>query len=361
MMKRFETFILFVCCILVFGIHAHAGQRVLKLTIDQEGHIREGKLPEKRKFSKPSYIEVKIQASKKLVDLSKVCNRCKNNFEFVASSRDGKIEAKCSCCKNVIATYFFVVKMTEEARKISSFKTKSNYLFREGGTFEKILTPRTDYDRKVLIYTMELGRISSKYTLNILMYDNKGDKLTQSGSSSYKIFNETFYTYFRDYFGVHAGIFFPFKKSDSYGLAHSKTAPVQGVPGPYPKVTHGTVFQPKALVFLSISPGVESERIIFGNQFWKRLHLNIGTEISESVLKKIYLGLGFEIKHFSINLFVSHGKEDILDPDYEVDEEIVNPAITAVPLSKEPQWRLGMGLSFPLDLATSILGKLIGL
>lgn len=79
------------------------------------------------------------------------------------------------------------------------------------------------------------------------------------------------------------------------------------------------------------------------------------------MLKKISFGLGFEIKHFSANLFVSCGKEDILDPDYEVDDEIVNPVITAAPLRKELQWWWGMRLSFPLDLTTSILGKLIGL
>lgn len=233
-------------------------------------------MPEKRKFSKTSYIEVKIQASKKVVDLSNICKCSKDDFEFVASStRDGKIEVKSRCCKKVIATYFFVAKQTEEVGKISSFKTKSNYLFKEAGTREKILTPRTDYDRKVLIYTLELGRISRNYTLNILMYNAKDHKFKQSGPNSFKIFKETFYTYFRDYFGVHAGIFFPFQKKDSYGLAHSNIDPVEGVPWAYFKITHDTVFQPKALMFLSISPGVESKRNIFGNQFWKRVHFNV--------------------------------------------------------------------------------------
>ena len=361
MRRRIEIFMLLVLCILVFGIHVHAGKKVYKITIDQNGNIREGNLPEKRKFSKVSYIEVKILPSKKLVDLSCVCKSCKSDFELVASPREGKIEAKCTHCKKAFETYFFVVKQSEELRKVSSFKTKSIYVFQEGGKRETVLSPRTDYDEKALIYTLKLDGISRQYTLNILMYKKEEDKLKQSGSKSYKIFNETFYTYFRDYFGVHAGVFFPLKKYDSYGLAYSNIAPEVGVPGPYPTITHDMVFKPKALVFLSFSPGVESERNIFGNQFWKRFHLNLGTELSESVLKKFYFGLGFEIKHFSINVFVSHGKEDTIGPGYEVGDEIKNPAITTAPIKEELQWRWGLGLSFPLDLATSILGRLIGL
>lgn len=268
-------------------------------------------------------------------------------------SKGDIIQLKISVPQN--ENFYFVADMNREDRKVKSIPIYTD------GQFERnfLKSGAAETGNQIVPFEFQFKEAGSKYTLTITRYNKKpdGDEKVQC----LVIFKKVFHTYHRYIFGIKAGIFFPFSeyKTDVYSLKYQNTAAAEEQ---LPSIVHSQNKDAKLILFLSIyPPGFEPGRRITPDNFFRRFHLNIGTEVSKSVLKKMYLGVGYELKTVSINIFYSRGKEDVLADGYAPGTVIVNPKITSVPVSSKSISRWGIAVSLPIDIATNLLGKIIGI
>ncbi|MBN2346447.1 MAG: hypothetical protein JXO51_08635 [Candidatus Aminicenantes bacterium] len=208
-------------------------------------------------------------------------------------------------------------------------------------------------------YRAVLGEPGQKYTLTIKRYASFEARSTE-GAQGITVCRREYLVQFKYYLGLNAGLFFPTEKSGySYGLAIKDPS----VPADQarPTLTEEVSYQVKVIVFTSLFPfGFNPARKALDEH---RLHLNVGTEISKSILERIYLGVGYDLTYMSVNLFWSSGKRDALLEAYipYINREIPNAAIGSVPLRKVHQAVVGISLSLPFNFAASLIGNLLGL
>jgi hypothetical protein len=363
MERKVQMFcIIFLCYLFVF-IFRISGEET-KIVINQEGDILcvgdilRGTFDKEKMYKKNDVvmIVIKLEVVGKLKELLKEYGLEEDDVKFVADDENGTIKVQEKEGGEIIMTYFFVLTQVDEDRKIDPIKLKTAAIKLEILGLKLMLKVKEKIEE--LKFPVKLLKSGKQYTSSIVRYDSKDDKLKQTSSNSYKIFKETFRTYHRYYIGLNAGLFFPFSKTDTYGLqfTNSEVKEEQN-----PTVVQSSTKNVKAIIFLSFYPGIEPERKIEFKHFYQRFHFNVGTEVSNTILKRLYLGLGFEFSNFSLNIFYSTGKEDKHDPDYPPGTVIKNPKITTVPLIKESISRWGIVISVPIDVATGPLGKLIGI
>ncbi len=92
----------------------------------------------------------------------------------------------------------------------------------------------------------------------------------------------------------------------------------------------------------------------------RAFQINLGTEISSSILKSIYVGIGYDLRVVSLNLFAGFFRTDQLAPGYFVGQDIVNQKTDGVPLVGKSDYWIGVCLGLPINLA-GIFGKILGL
>lgn len=345
------------------------------IIMDQDGNWDECKFG---KFTKGYVLKVLINIDKNLVlrDILKEENKVREkkklppltveeiNLEKYIKKDDKTNQAIHICLTkdnntagDKVISYYFTAEITEQDRSISPVPTFKGGDFKiEKGVHllalpEKKEKPGPPFGKKE--FKFHFAEAGKKYTVSIKRYSTLDDKLKQT--NAYKIFTMDFFTYHRFKLGLHTGVFFPFSRFKSFSLNYNNTS-VENDQKAF--VDEGTYWEPKVIFFVSYYfAGFEPESKRIGGRFC----LNIGTELSSAIFKKLYFGFGYSFNYFSVSLFCSYGKKDKLAKDYPVGTVIENPNITAVPLEKEEDLRAGLVLSFPMDIATGLLGKLLGI
>jgi hypothetical protein len=359
---------------LLIGFNIY-GENPKQVEMNQDGNMK--KQIDFEKFTKGDELKVIINIEKELVlrdikELNKVRKKAKlpeyptDLNEYIRKS-DEKNQAVHICWINSphepmkkVISYYFVAKNTVQdrtIRPISIFK---------GGDFkiEKVVRlSDLSKDKKqpgppfgMIEFKFNFAEAGKKYTASIKRYSTIDDKLKQT--NAYKIFTMEFLTYHRFKLGLHAGVFFPFSRFNTFSLNYKNTSVEEDQKA---FVDEGTYWEPKVIFFVSLYPGFEPERKPFSKKSGGRFSFNIGSELSSAIFKKIYLGIGYSFNYFSVSIFCSYGKEEILAEGYQDKTVIENPKITAVPLVKKAKPRVGLVISFPIDIATGLLGKLFGI
>jgi hypothetical protein len=207
-------------------------------------------------------------------------------------------------------------------------------------------------------YLFSLDEAGKKYTIKITKYNSFEEKL-KGKEGGIPILQKEFLTNHRYCVGLDVGWFFPFKDiGKSYSLFYKN--PSDDSTTPKRTLEEKTYYQTKAIVFVSIFPlGFEPEGPICSP---RRLHLNIGTELSKSILDKLYFGVGYDFNFCSMNLFLGMGHEDSLPDEYLnwIGKEIPNNNIGSLPFVKKYKKSWGFAISIPFNFATTI-GKIFGL
>ena len=195
-----------------------------------------------------------------------------------------------------------------------------------------------------------LEKAGQTYSIKITRYKSFDDKLSEGGKV---IFDNSVRTFNRYSFGLNAGVFFPISYlAKTYNLFYANPSdPTEGV---RPIIHQRKYWNPRAIVFLSYYPcGFEPERK-------GTFQINVGTEISSSIMASIYLGVGYAKQYYSINIFGGYFTEKVLPDNYSINQPIQNKNISSVPLIDKGRLSVGFSLAFPFTIA-GIFGKLIGL
>jgi len=249
----------------------------------------------------------------------------------------------------LVSTY--LVELVSEESKLAELPVRT-------GAYPPPTGIREVPDNVTCKYLCILKESGKKYNLKITKYNSFEDK-QKDKDSGVTIFQKDFITNHRYYVGLDVGCFFPFKATGkSYTLFYKD--PSADPATAKRTLEEKTSYQPKGIVYVSIFPvGFEPE----GSELsWRRVHFNIGTELSKSILEKFYLGIGYDFNFFSANLSLGIGNEDSLPGEYQnwIGKEIPNTKIDSIPFVKKNRVRLGFAISLPFNFASTI-GKIIGL
>jgi hypothetical protein len=199
-----------------------------------------------------------------------------------------------------------------------------------------------------------LDEEGQKYSIKVTRYDSLDEKLI--GNKGKVVFETSVKTFSRFFWGLNAGVFAPINSRDkSYSLFYDD--PSNTSEDARPIIKEQKSWKPRAIVFLSYYPGgFEPDRK--GN-----FQINLGTEISSSILENIYLGVGYATKAISFNVFVGSCIAEELPNNYSklINQQIPNKNIDNLPLIKKRQAIIfGLSIAVPISIA-GIFGKLIAL
>lgn len=199
-----------------------------------------------------------------------------------------------------------------------------------------------------------LRRSGAKYTISVARYNSRDEWVTWDKKYKPVIFKMSFETYARYHLGLYVGFLFPFEKTTDYQLLYSQ------VDDANPTIVEDKPYNPRMLIYGAYYPfGFEPERPI--RQNWQgRIHLDLGTEVSGNIFKKIYVGMGYDFKYFSLSLFTWFGNNNQLREGFETGT-MINSKNKAVPLESKSAFKVGISIGMPFDIATNWLGKVLGI
>ncbi|MGE5343671.1 MAG: hypothetical protein ACM3SY_19555 [Candidatus Omnitrophota bacterium] len=199
-------------------------------------------------------------------------------------------------------------------------------------------------------YKITLSESGKIYKIKITIKSTSLDGKTKEDV----IFERDFETYAVYFLGMHLGFLFPSDRTASYGILY------QSPNATIPIITKDTLYNPKVLLYGAIYPfGYEPESPIFSHPL-KRLHFDLGSELSGNIFKKIYFGIGYDLRYLSLSVFAYQENIEVLRQGFEVGGEI-NPKNPAVPLYHKSHTSLGIGLGLPLNSAVNWLGKILSI
>jgi hypothetical protein len=197
-----------------------------------------------------------------------------------------------------------------------------------------------------LVSSFTLDESGTNYQIKVTKLDNTNPPKDK------EIFTENLQTLARYYFGTQVGAFFPLDRSTEYSLGYAS-----------PSDTNLTVTENKlwnaSMVFIgTVYPfGMEPD----GNYFsYRRIQLNLATEVSTSIFKKIYLGLGYDFTFASISLLGRFATVQELQSGFKPGDKITG-GITSVPTVSGNKFDLGVAICMPAELIMAWLGKALGL
>lgn len=213
-----------------------------------------------------------------------------------------------------------------------------------------IFTGRTELPSK------EVPKIPARQMCSFIL-DESGTiyqiKVTREDLNSDKpIFVENLRTKARYYLGSHVGVFYPFRESAEYNLGYAT-----------PNDVNATIMDNKlrsvTMVFVgAVYPfGFEPEGKAFS---YGRIQLNLATELSSSIFKKIYFGPGYDFTYFSISVLFRFGATQELQSGFKVGNQ-VSSSIKTVPAVSKNRLDWGVTVCLPLDLMIGWLGKSLGI
>jgi len=238
-------------------------------------------------------------------------------------------------------SFVFVSEITEIA-----VKTKSIPVYR--GQQDPFALNQVKKTEVIPVNLKESGIV---YTIKITRYP---ELRFPNREGNVLIYTKSFRTHSRYYFGLHMGIVFPFNKENEFELGFKSPADTTH------SIIKHDIYKPKLLLYGSIYPfGFEPGKPL-GIESLRRIHFDFGTEISDKIFERIYLGVGYDFKYFSLDLFVIMGKYSKLDPDFTV-ETMIPATIKSVPLKHEFDTSLGFAICFPFDFAANWIGKAMGI
>ena len=183
-------------------------------------------------------------------------------------------------------------------------------------------------------------------------YDVKVIRTDQDPPAGTAIFAGSLRTKARYHFGSHVGAFVPLRKSSEYALGYA--GPDSADPmimetrlRSVPMVFVGTVYP------FGFEPGGEvlSPR---------RVQVNLGTELSGQIFKKVYFGLGYDFTYFSVGALFRYGETRRLQSGFSAGDPVPDGVDEAPTVAKN---RLDVGLTvcLPLDLMIGWLGRSLGI
>jgi hypothetical protein len=166
------------------------------------------------------------------------------------------------------------------------------------------------------------------------------------------IFDESLQTKARYYFGSHVGVFYPFRESAEYSLGYAS-----------PNDVNTTIMENKLrnvtmVIVGAVYPfGFEPEGKTFS---YGRIQLNLATELSSSIFKKIYFGPGYDFTYFSLSVLFRFGATQEVQSGFKVGDQ-VSSSIKTVPTVSKNRLDWGLTVCLPLDLMIGWLGKSLGI
>ena len=186
-----------------------------------------------------------------------------------------------------------------------------------------------------------LDESGTTYQINVIRADQKEP-----------IFTESLQTRARYYFGSHVGVFYPLGKSAEYDLGYASSNAVDAT------ITENKLRDVTMVFVGSVYPfGFEPEGKAFS---YRRIQLNLATEISSSIFKKIYFGPGYDFTYFSISVLARYGTTQELRSGFKVGDQ-VSSSIKTIPTFSKYRLDWGVTVCLPLDLMINWLGKSLGL
>jgi hypothetical protein len=233
----------------------------------------------------------------------------------------------------------------------------SSFILDESGTTYQIKVTRTtspqaspSTEESQNSTSIASGSESNNKNTSVSIHQSAG--ADQNSSQGKVIFVESLQTRARYYLGSHVGIFIPFRESADFNLGYTN-----------PTDMNATIIENKLLnvtmVFIgSIYPfGFEPEGECIS---YRRIQLNLATELSSSIFKKIYFGPGYDFTYFSISVLARFGATQELQSGFKPGDQ-VNSSIKTVPTLSKNKLNWGVTISLPLDLMIGWLGRSLGI
>jgi hypothetical protein len=182
-------------------------------------------------------------------------------------------------------------------------------------------------------------------------------KVTRLGTDPEKdkdkdIFTENLQTRARYRFGSHVGVFIPFGQSSEYSLGYAT-----------PADANATIMESKrrnvTMIFIgSFYPfNFEPDGECLS---YRRIQLNLATELSSSIFKKIYFGLGYDLTYASISLLGRFATVQELQSGFKPGDQITG-GLKSVPTVSKNKLDWGLTVCMPMNLMIAWLGKSLGL
>jgi hypothetical protein len=183
-------------------------------------------------------------------------------------------------------------------------------------------------------------------------YEIKVVRTDQAPPQGKVIFAGSLRTKARYRLGSHVGAFYPLSASPEYALGYA--GPDAAAP-----VIMESRLRSATMVFVgTVYPfGLEPEGKFFS---YRRIQLNLATELSGSIFKKVYFGLGYDLTYVSVGALFRYGETRALQSGFMVGDRVPAGLDTAPTVSKN---RLDVGLTvcLPLHLMIGWLGRSLGI
>jgi hypothetical protein len=233
----------------------------------------------------------------------------------------------------------------------------SSFILNESGTTYQIkvtrsTSPQASPSTEASQNSTSIASGSESNNKNTAVSIHKSADADQNSSQGKIIFAESLQTRARYYLGSHVGVFIPFRESPDFNLGYTS-----------PTDVNATIIENRLLnvtmVFIgSIYPfGFEPESKCISR---RRIQLNLATELSSSIFKKIYFGPGYDFTYFSISVLARFGATQELQSGFKPGDQVTS-SINTVPTLSKNKLDLGVTISFPLDLMIGWLGRSLGI
>jgi hypothetical protein len=184
------------------------------------------------------------------------------------------------------------------------------------------------------------------------VYEVKVIRTGQAPPPGKVIFAESLRTRPRYYLGSHVGAFVPLRRSSEYALGYAgpdAAAPVimESRLRSVPMVFVGTVYP------FGFEPGCEAVSP-------RRVQVNLGTELSGQIFKKVYFGLGYDFTYFSVGALFRYGETQALQSGFSVGGPVPD-GVDEAPTVAKNKLDIGLTVCLPLDLMIGWLGRSLGI
>lgn len=217
------------------------------------------------------------------------------------------------------------------------------------------------YMRKIV-----LGESNTKYLIKITQFENMTKQL--KGKDGMVLYNDRLVTYQSFHFELQTGIYFPLQTGNRYSLRYKNIDDnfsdneddIATARKPY-IIEEDQPYNTRFALLFSWYPG---RFIPESKKFSHRFHLNIGTELSKTIFEVLYFGVGYKAWNWvSFDLLARYGSTSTLDTEsgFNVGGQVHNDNVEEIPLVHKDHWEISIALSFPLSIATDIIGKVLGI
>jgi len=265
---------------------------------------------------------------------------------FLVRAADGRLLPK-EFETGTLVTISIVGAKTDDRFKIGVALKKNTYELVSIYTGKTVAAPVKYAGGPPADHTFVLDEPGTTYQIKVTRLGKDADKDKEK-----EIFSESLQTRARYWFGSHVGIFEPFEATSEYSLGYvtkddAKATIVETRRRNVTMIFIGTIypfgFEPAGAIF---SP--------------RRIQIDLATELSSAIFKKLYFGLGYDFTFFSIGVLGRFGAVDELKSGFLPGDQVATDIKDVPTVSKNKQdW--GLVLCVPLDLMAGWLGRAVGI